>query len=670
MINGPELTKLTDGTVALVPGSIDSAEIGRTISRPAYAGLRDVCAKLRAAAKKAPGGKLDGIFDTHFSIAAPNEKALYTAAIYLYNTLSECCSDIGKYIVFGNDALRDLPSGSINAAGSGSSQNTSESVDGSDYTEEDYDDEYYDDEYYEDEYCDDEPDLSCLQLPPTEINYTADIEDLIRMRSEKPEPLFYTELLNSSNPVVISANSISHLGDSVASHPVIIAGKIMFPGSFEDINYNAGQAEALACAENFIFIDVRAFSEKDVIMIFEEEFAKRGCVLASPASAAKHVNLNVTDREETAVKTAHAILNRHLLSSPGSGKITAGEIGNVLKSLDPANYIGLINPFAGMPNGLPGMVPLPDTVTAPAAAPAEKDCDPLGELDRLVGLHNVKTDITDTVNVIAIQKKITESARAQNRKVEHCSSHMLFEGSPGTCKTTVGRIFAQLLYKKGLIPSPANFTECTKSDIVGQFVGQTCAKIDAMFRSMHERGGGVLFFDEIYSISEANSTCYDVEAVNSLNQNMENYRGTVYCIFAGYTDKMAAFLNANRGLRSRIPFTITFDDYTNDDLYDIFISIAESSGFEVSGDCRAETDSFFGEIRKLEGQSFGNGREARNLFTNAMTFAARRYTGGKLPESFTLLPEDIREAADSIIKKYRRLSSAGKDNGLRKVIGF
>lgn len=228
---------------------------------------------------------------------------------------------------------------------------------------------------------------------------------------------------------------------------------------------------------------------------------------------------------------------------------------------------------------------------------------------------------------------------------------MVFAGQPGTAKTTVAREFAKVLAERGIIPSTENFRECRKSDIVGQYVGHTAQKVDSLFQELHSKGGGVIFFDEIYTLSEKNNTSFDTEAINCITQNMENYRSSVFCIFAGYRGKMSDFINSNPGMSSRITTTINFATYDNSALCNIFDSIIRKNKFTVIGEYHDEINSFFDKLREMKGDNFGNGREARNLFDNAKRCAANRVISSKrLTKSMLsiITSEDIRTAAEEI----------------------
>lgn len=305
----------------------------------------------------------------------------------------------------------------------------------------------------------------------------------------------------------------------------------------------------------------------------------------------------------------------------------------------------------------------PEDFKGVAALFSERKRKRLAQGGGLIGLERETAKINGILNSIYIDKLRYERGISDN--FSGCS--MVFAGPPGTAKTTLARMFAARLEEQGIIKSSCAFKECVKSDIVGQYVGHTAAKVDKLFSQMSANGGGVIFFDEIYTLSESDSTAFDKEAVTSITQNMENHRGSVFCIFAGYENKMNEFLDCNPGLLSRVSFTVKFEGYSDETLCEIFGSIAASDNFKLPQGCEDALCSFFRRLRGVRGERFGNGREARNLFVNAKQKLAQRIgSSGKITSKMltTLEPEDISKAAEDI------LSSELKRGGTRNVIGF
>lgn len=285
-----------------------------------------------------------------------------------------------------------------------------------------------------------------------------------------------------------------------------------------------------------------------------------------------------------------------------------------------------------------------------------------GDKFGLVGLENELRIVKGTANSLAFD--IERRNRGLTNDISGCN--MIFAGQPGTAKTTMAREFAKILADKFIIPGIENFRECKKSDIVGQYVGHTAKKVDDMFKELADKGGGVIFFDEIYTLSEKNSTCYDTEAINCITQNMENYRTKVFCIFAGYENKMKEFIEANPGLSSRISTSVKFMPYDDDTLCKIFESMVKADNFVISGEYYDTIKDFFNKLRAIRKDNFGNGREARNLFENAKRFTANRVMQQKKTtkqQLSVITSEDItsavNETLESMITGEKKMNAIG-----------
>lgn len=275
---------------------------------------------------------------------------------------------------------------------------------------------------------------------------------------------------------------------------------------------------------------------------------------------------------------------------------------------------------------------------------------------RIVGLESEQEKINGIVKMLVLEKKRREMGIASAFNGCNCC----FAGAPGTAKTTLARMFTKQLADNHIISSANNFKECRKSDITGMYVGWTAAKIDKMFSEMDEAGGGVIFFDEIYTLSEDNATSYDTEAITCIVQNMENYRSTVFCIFAGYENKMDEFLSSNPGIRSRIQFNVKFENYDNKTLYEVSQSICESTGFNLPKNAQSTLDNYFNKLRAIRGDQFGNGREARNLISNAAQKLAIRLWDDKdltVKKLTDLTESDLEKAASDILSSEIKIST-------------
>ena len=231
------------------------------------------------------------------------------------------------------------------------------------------------------------------------------------------------------------------------------------------------------------------------------------------------------------------------------------------------------------------------------------------DLNELVGLDNVKTMLKDLVSLMEFRKKTDKEL-----KIKDTNLHMVFLGNPGTGKTTVARMVANILYNLGYIDQN-KLIEVSAKDLVGQYVGQTAPKTMSV---IEKALGGVLFIDEAYSLATkpGSSTTFNEECVATLIQAMENYRDNLVVIFAGYKKEMDGFLRSNSGIVSRIGYTMDFKDYTTDELIQIFRSMFEKAGFILDDSTIAKVREIIEKFRDTEG--FGNARFVRNLYEKAI----------------------------------------------------
>lgn len=224
------------------------------------------------------------------------------------------------------------------------------------------------------------------------------------------------------------------------------------------------------------------------------------------------------------------------------------------------------------------------------------------ELQDMVGLTNVKEEIDKIIHYFKAQKLFGE----KNIKLSRPTMHMVFTGNPGTAKTTVARLFAQILKENEIIPE-GKLYEVGRADIVGKYVGQTAPLVKQIFERAK---GSVLFIDEAYSLVEKDGL-YGDEAINTIVQEMENHRQNTVVIFAGYPDEMEKFLSKNPGLCSRISHNIHFEDYSPTELCQISKHIADQKGISFTEDAMDKLKQIFECTQKKK--DMGNGRFARNI---------------------------------------------------------
>jgi Holliday junction resolvasome RuvABC ATP-dependent DNA helicase subunit len=229
----------------------------------------------------------------------------------------------------------------------------------------------------------------------------------------------------------------------------------------------------------------------------------------------------------------------------------------------------------------------------------------LGELDSMIGLASVKNEVRALIDEI----QVNEWRRSAGLAVGAAGQHLIFTGAPGTGKTTVARIYGQLLKALGMLPH-GQFKEVSRRDLVGQYIGHTAEKTTSVFE---EALGGVLFIDEAYTLSRAAGASADFgqEAIDTLVKLMEDHRDKVAVIVAGYTLEMQVFLDANAGLASRFAKTLEFENYSPEELVLIASRIARNDDYMLAPGVDDALLEWFSQIER--DRNFGNAREARRL---------------------------------------------------------
>lgn len=255
------------------------------------------------------------------------------------------------------------------------------------------------------------------------------------------------------------------------------------------------------------------------------------------------------------------------------------------------------------------------------------------DLNSLVGLKKVKDMLHELVDLIELKNKA-----GNDLKISNTNMHMVFLGNPGTGKTTVARIVAQILYNLNYIKQN-KLIEVSSKDLVAEYVGQTAPKTMAV---IEKAMGGVLFIDEAYSLAsgKGQGNSYNEEAIATLIQAMENSRDNLVVIFAGYTVEMQDFLNANSGIVSRIGYTVEFEDYTEDELIQIFKNMVKKAGFEITDEAIQKAKDIIKKYKNTK--NFGNARFARSLYEKSVIKHASNTKGKKRKNILkTITAEDI-----------------------------
>lgn len=252
------------------------------------------------------------------------------------------------------------------------------------------------------------------------------------------------------------------------------------------------------------------------------------------------------------------------------------------------------------------------------------------KLDDLIGLIEVKEKVTELIDLTKIQSE-RQKIGLKNMTT---NKNMIFQGPPGTCKTTVARIIGEIFHSLGLL-SKKKFVEVDKGSLVAEYVGQTAVKTTEV---IEKAKGGVLFIDEAYSLLDCD---FGKESITTILKFMEDNREDLVVIIAGYKEPMQKFINSNPGLKSRFSNLIDFPHYSQQELVEIFKYQTKLNNYKLSENALIQLNPVVANIYKSKDENFGNGRSMRNLLDISIKKHASRLINQKKKTNFWGSPKKL-----------------------------
>ena len=244
----------------------------------------------------------------------------------------------------------------------------------------------------------------------------------------------------------------------------------------------------------------------------------------------------------------------------------------------------------------------------PEPLPKENMKDLLAELDSYIGLQTVKEEVHNLINMASVY----QLRRQHDLPTTDMSLHLVFTGNPGTGKTMMARMMARI-YRSLDILSRGQLVEVDRSGLVAGYVGQTALKTQKV---IEKAMGGVLFIDEAYALNGRSENDFGQEAIDTILKAMEDHRDDLVVIVAGYTNLMDRFIHSNPGLESRFNRFLLFDDYTTDEMVEIFRMQCKKGCYQLTEEAQPLIRDYIAE--ESADDSFGNARGVRNLFEHVL----------------------------------------------------
>jgi Cdc6-like AAA superfamily ATPase len=438
-------------------------------------------------------------------------------------------------------------------------------------------------------------------------------------------------------------DSTTHRADATIEASNLVAAIIAADGRFSDSELD-GYLDAIGpLLEPPLLTTAAHVRETDL-------FSHRDEWLASPSvlfdllvkADGKHRTRRSHRYYELAMRLAHVTAAIDLVPSLSELQAIDTYRSRLLQAMDAA---GITRP--GQPEASPTAVPVSGVTAAPTPSPTvEPELPParpidelMAELDGLTGLANVKAEVRRLTSMLQVQQ-----IRAERRlPVIETSHHLVFTGNPGTGKTTVARLLSQIYRAIGVVDK-GHLVETDRSKLVAGFVGQTALKTQETLQSSL---GGMLLIDEAYALARGGDNDFGREAIDTLVKFMEDHRDDLAIVAAGYTEEMADFIDTNPGLKSRFTRTISFPDYTDDELVAIFLQLGEHHRYTCTDDALFCVRHLVSAEPRTRG--FGNARFVRNLFETAVAQQSQRVAPLSDPsdEQLTTLTADDIVAVDA-----------------------
>lgn len=327
-------------------------------------------------------------------------------------------------------------------------------------------------------------------------------------------------------------------------------------------------------------------------------------------------SLNIHNDAEQKLSRYYKYLYETKDDTFGNARMVRNSFENILQ----AQSIRLSD-FGHIPDDVLSSLTLKDVDNALADVFQEANEESLEEvlvdLEKLIGLDNIKKEINVLINFIKVEEMRSEQGMSSTK----LSFHLVFQGPPGTGKTTVARLLGRIFKAMGVM-GKGHVVEVDRSNLIGQYVGQTGPKTNEVIDSALN---GVLFIDEAYTLnSGSGGNDFGSEAIATLLKRMEDDRDRLIVVVAGYKKDMDKFLKSNSGLQSRFNRYMDFDDYSPAELLQIFQLFCSASNYQISENGTSLLSSFFEQIYLNRDENFGNGRTVRNVFEKVIESQANR----------------------------------------------